>query len=61
MTSEAEPTQEQLPDTDEEEEVGYEAPAKKSVVEILEQDKDDESLVKYKKSLLGTDVVPDIG
>jgi len=38
---------------DEEVTPGYMAPAKKSVEEIAELDKDDEALVKYKQALLG--------
>lgn len=38
---------------DEEVTPGYVAPAKKSVEEIAELDKDDEALVKYKQALLG--------
>ena len=35
-----------------EETPGYQAPAQKSLKEIQEQDQDDESLVKYKETLL---------
>ncbi|XP_071374822.1 rho GDP-dissociation inhibitor 1-like isoform X1 [Centroberyx affinis] len=42
--------------------VNYKAPAQKSLQEIQELDKDDESLRKYKEALLGsTDVVTDPG
>ncbi|XP_006001512.1 rho GDP-dissociation inhibitor 3 [Latimeria chalumnae] len=46
---------------DDDEELQYKAPEKKTLQEIQEQDKDDESLVKYKAALLGnlpTDVDP---
>lgn len=36
--------------------VNYKAPAQKTVQEIHEMDKDDESLRKYKEALLGTGV-----
>lgn len=37
-----------------EETPGYKAPAQKSLKEINELDQDDEALVKYKKTLLGS-------
>lgn len=45
-----------LPIEDEEDErnLNYNPPAQKSLQEIQELDKDDESLVKYKQTLLGT-------
>lgn len=39
---------------DEEINPGYKPPAEKSLSDIVEADKDDESLKKYKESLLGT-------
>lgn len=56
--AEQEPTAEQLAqiaaDNEEDEHsVGYRPPAQKSIQEIQELDKDDESLRKYKEALLG--------
>eukprot|EP00061_Rhincodon_typus_P013676 g40199.t1 len=56
--AEQEPTEEQLAaiaaeNLDEESTVTYKAPAQKSLKEIEELDKDDESLRKYKEVLLG--------
>jgi len=41
-------------DVEENESVNYKPPPEKSLVEILETDKDDESLRKYKETLLGS-------
>lgn len=41
-------------DEDDERNLNYNPPAQKSLQEIQELDKDDESLVKYKQTLLGT-------
>ncbi|XP_060602911.1 rho GDP-dissociation inhibitor 1-like [Ruditapes philippinarum] len=38
---------------DDESKLAYKPPAEKTIEEILEQDKDDESLIKYKQTLLG--------
>lgn len=62
--AEHEPTAEQLAaiaaENEETEKVDYKAPAQKSLQEIQELDKDDESLRKYKEALLGsTQVVID--
>lgn len=49
-------TEEQVPpieDEEPEETPGYKAPAQKSLDEIKNLDADDESLVKYKQTLLG--------
>lgn len=43
-------------DNEEPEPVNYKAPAQKSVKEIKDLDKDDESLCKYKETLLGPGV-----
>lgn len=40
-------------DAEDEVDLNYKAPEKKSLQEIQELDKDDESLVKYKQALLG--------
>ncbi|XP_068102533.1 rho GDP-dissociation inhibitor 1-like isoform X2 [Hyperolius riggenbachi] len=40
-------------DTEDETDLNYRAPEKKSLQEIQEMDKDDESLMKYKQALLG--------
>uniref|UniRef100_A0A8C6KI47 Rho GDP dissociation inhibitor (GDI) gamma n=1 Tax=Nothobranchius furzeri TaxID=105023 RepID=A0A8C6KI47_NOTFU len=42
-----------LPEEDNERKLNYNPPAQKSLQEIQEMDKDDESLVKYKQTLLG--------
>ncbi|TRY69652.1 hypothetical protein DNTS_028421 [Danionella cerebrum] len=56
--AEQEPTPEQLAaiaaENEEGESVNYKAPAQKSLQEIQELDKDDESLRKYKEALLGS-------
>lgn len=55
--AEQEPTPEQLAaiaaENENAEAVNYKAPAQKSLQEIQELDKDDESLRKYKEALLG--------
>lgn len=51
------PTQPQIVD-DPEDAPGYQAPPQKSIAEILQADEDDESLRKYKATLLGTDAEP---
>lgn len=44
---------------DQEEEVaGYQAPPQKSIAEIMAADEDDESLRKYKATLLGSETEP---
>lgn len=62
--AEQEPTAEELAaiakENEEEEKVNYKAPAKKTLQEIQELDQEDESLRKYKETLLGkTSVVDD--
>lgn len=56
--AEQEPTPEQLAaiaaENEDAEGVNYKAPAQKSLQEIQELDKDDESLRKYKEALLGS-------
>ncbi len=56
--AEQEPTPEQLAaiaaENEDSESVNYKPPAQKSLQEIQELDKDDESLRKYKEALLGT-------
>lgn len=56
--AEHEPTPEQLAaiaaENEESEAVNYRPPAQKSLQEIQELDKDDESLRKYKEALLGS-------
>ncbi|KAG9350381.1 hypothetical protein JZ751_026740 [Albula glossodonta] len=56
--AEQEPTPEQLAaiaaENEEKESVNYRAPAQKTLQEIQELDKDDESLRKYKEALLGS-------
>uniref|UniRef100_A0A3Q3EI89 Rho GDP-dissociation inhibitor 1 n=1 Tax=Labrus bergylta TaxID=56723 RepID=A0A3Q3EI89_9LABR len=56
--AEDEVTEEQLAaiaaENEEQEQVNYKAPAVKSVKEIQDLDKDDESLRKYKEALLGS-------
>lgn len=56
--AEHEPTPEQLAaiaaENEESEVVNYKPPAQKSLQEIQELDKDDESLRKYKEALLGS-------
>lgn len=58
--AEHEPTPEQLAaiaaENEESEVVNYKPPAQKSLQEIQELDKDDESLRKYKEALLGSSV-----
>lgn len=59
--AEQEPTQEQLAELaasvdDTDTPVNYKPPAQKSLQEIQELDQDDESLRKYKETLLGTGV-----
>ena len=59
--AEQEPTPEQLAaiaaENEEEDRVNYRPPAQKSLQEIQELDKDDESLRKYKEALLGASPV----
>ena len=56
--AELEPTPEQLAalaaENEEAESVNYRPPAQKTLQEIQELDKDDESLTKYKQALLGS-------
>ncbi|KAJ8331953.1 hypothetical protein SKAU_G00430690 [Synaphobranchus kaupii] len=64
IMAEQEPTAEQLAaiaaENESTESVDYRAPAQKSLQEIQELDKDDESLQKYKEALLGsTSISPD--
>ncbi len=47
------PTEEHPHEEEHEETPGYQPPAEKSLDKILAQDKEDESLEKYKKTLLG--------
>lgn len=59
MATEQEPTPEQLAaiaaaNEESEAQVNYKPPAQKSLQEIQELDKDDESLRKYKEALLGS-------
>ncbi|KAJ8389178.1 hypothetical protein AAFF_G00123840 [Aldrovandia affinis] len=58
IMAEQEPTPEQLAaiaaENESSESVSYQAPAQKSLQEIQELDKDDESLQKYKEALLGS-------
>lgn len=49
----AEEQQAHVDDTDVENTPGYKPPAEKSMQEMLSQDTEDESLQKYKQSLLG--------
>ncbi|CAN0283847.1 unnamed protein product [Lampetra planeri] len=57
MAAELEPTPEQLAaiavENEEEDALDYKPPAQKSIQELVELDKDDESLRKYKETLLG--------
>ncbi|XP_071966033.1 rho GDP-dissociation inhibitor 2-like [Antedon mediterranea] len=46
-------------DSDEEDTPGYKAPAKATLEEITQKDQDDESLIKYKKTLLGENLPTD--
>lgn len=59
--AEQEPTPEQLAaiaaENEEEEKVNYRPPAQKTLQEIQELDKNDESLRKYKETLLGASPV----
>ena len=45
--------QEQLQDDEQDQDLGYKPPAPKSLDDIINTDAEDESLVKYKKQLLG--------
>ena len=47
---------ENVRDVEQEEEVDYKAPPEKSIDEMLQSDKDDEALQKYKAALLGDSV-----
>jgi len=51
--AESEPTPVAMPD-EPEETPGYKPPAEKSIQDMLKQDTEDESLQKYKASLLGS-------
>lgn len=46
-----------IEEDEDEKKLNYHHPAQKSLTEILELDKEDESLVRYKKTLLGMEPV----
>ena len=54
-TEDNSPVNEQL-DAEHEEDPGYQPPPEKSIDEMLQSDKDDEALTKYKAALLGESV-----